>query len=270
MRWLFLLALLLPAACNFPGKDDLRSQLSGDWIILYPEHKLDNDWQRIAYSRMQDSIVSLLGLKLLVLSENGGFRQLDSMGMNGKWGITTDKKLFIQKGGRGFEAFSASIAHFEKNKLLLTESVDAGDEKIRLTWHLKKLTKAESRLMSEERNAWRVRPSGPESEKEIRTRLSQMLLFYADYYELVTAEASFFIPSRVVLPFKFYQHAMGVTPFNQTSFFAGLFYDDGQAAQAHRLLSTTLENLSGEFPKKDDYVKEYAAFMRMMGERLSD
>ena len=222
------------------------------------------------YSKMQDSIVGLTGLKLITLSDKGVFRQADSIATKGKWGLANDSTMFIQRGGRGFENFTAHFNGYKKGILQLTEWVDAGGEKIKLIWHLKKIGDSESAadLFSDKRNEWRKKPAQPESEKQIRERLASMLQYYADYYWLVTKESSFFVPTRVILPMRFYQHAIGMKDFNEESFFATLFYDKKQANDAHRYLSLTIKILRNDFPNDNSYVKEYAAFMEKMAKEI--
>ncbi len=218
---------------------------------------------------MQDSIVGLTGLKLVTLSDNGSFQQIDSIKSKGKWGITIDNIVFIEDGGKGFEHFSASFTGYKKGVLQLTEFVDVKGEKIKLIWNLKKITGGSaSDLFSEKNNTWRKRSPVPESEKQLRERLSSMLGYYADYYELVTDESSFFVPTRVILPFRFYQHAIGMKDFDEESFFASLFFDKKQAKDAHRYLSLTIKKLRNDFPTRDNYVKEYAAFMEKAAEEI--
>ncbi|MBL7740621.1 MAG: hypothetical protein JNK14_15495 [Chitinophagaceae bacterium] len=250
--------------------EKLHRDLSGKWLVLYPDHDLKNDYQKVVYSKIQDSIVGLSGLKLVTLADDGSFMQLDSLHARGKWGITGEKIVFVENGGKGFENFSAAFTGYEKGVLKLTEYVRAEGEKIRLVWHLKKIRGGSAEeLFSNERNTWRKKPIKAESEKEIRQRLSAMLSFYAAYYSLVTKESSFFVPTRVILPLRFYQHAIGMKDFDADGFFAGLFYDRQQAAEAHRYLSVSIRKLRNDFPKMENYVEEYAAFMKLMAQDIA-
>ncbi|MBL7745338.1 MAG: hypothetical protein JNN00_17830 [Chitinophagaceae bacterium] len=267
MRQLFLFLTLLSlfSCTSLSEMEKLHKDLSGEWLILYPDHDLENDHQRVLYSKMQDSIVGLTGLKLITLAGDGSFTQVDSLHTKGKWGLTAEKVVFIEKGGKGFENFSAKFTAYEKGILKMTEYVPAEGEKIKLIWHLKKIKDRDAeKLFSDESNSWRKYPGKTETEREIKLRLSRMLSFYADYYSLVTKESSFFVPTRVILPFRFYQHAIGMKDFDTASAFSKLFYDKQQAEDAHRYLSVSIRKLRNDFPSMENYVEEYAAFMKKM------
>ncbi|MDP4262113.1 MAG: hypothetical protein Q8941_06235 [Bacteroidota bacterium] len=270
MRNLLLIALLLVVSCqSLTEEEKLHKMLAGNWIILYPDQQLKDNQQEIIYGRIQDSIVGLTGLKLIILSENGVFRQIDSVEKKGKWGMSPDSIVFVENGGKEFDNFSARYTGYKDGTLQLTGFVEAEEEKIELVWKLKKITgSTASGLFGEKNNEWRRRPNQPESEKQMKTRLGNMLHYYSDYCYLVTREASFFIPARIILPVKFYQHAMGMAPFDEESFFAKLFFNKQQAREAHHYLSVVIRRLSDEFPAEDTYGKEYAAFMKKMADEI--
>jgi hypothetical protein len=245
--------------------------LQGNWLIVSPDHRLKNGRQEVIYSKIQDSIVGLTSLKLISLSDKGIFRQMDSMGKTGKWGMSADDVVFIENGGQGFDNFNAKFTSYEDDLLELTEFVEAQGEKIELVWNLKKVNgKFSSKLFDDAKNRWRIRPAQPETEAQIKQRLSEMLNYYSDYYSLVTKESSFFVTTRVILPFKFYQHGMGITPFDEQSYFVRLFFDKVQAEQAWKYLELMISALRHDFPRGDDYLQEYAAFMQTMADKIKD
>jgi hypothetical protein len=249
--------------------EKLQKTLIGNWLVIAPDHHLKSGEQKWVYSQKQDSIVQTKSLKLISLSKHGIFRQVDSKDKKGRWGTTEDNRVFIEKGGTGFQDFNADFKDYKNGLLLLSEFIEVDDEKIEVVWNLKKVSgKTESKLFDNEKNQWRIKPTLPETEKQMKQRLSVMLQYYSDYFSLVTKEASFFIPARVILPFNYYQHAMGIKPFDENSDFAGLFFSKEQAGQGWRHLKTTYNVLKDEFPKKKNYVEEYAAFMEMMANQL--
>ncbi|MEI9912200.1 MAG: hypothetical protein WDO71_22650 [Bacteroidota bacterium] len=270
MRWPFLLLIVLIVSCKSPTEHEkIRGVLTGKWLILHPDHQLKNDRQTELYSRMQDSIVGLTGLKLIILSEDGSFQQMDSVGMKGKWAVSPDKVVYIEKGGKGFENFTTRITRYKKGIMHLTEMVQAEGETIKLVWNLKKITGGNAAdLFSAESNEWRKRPDQPELEVQIKQRLSSMLQYYSDYFTLVTKESSFFVPTRIILPLRFYQHAIGMKDFDEESFFSKLFFNKQQAKDAHHYLTVIIRRLRDDYPTRDNYVKEYAAFMENMAERI--
>ena len=269
MRRSFIIIILFIHSCkSLSETEKLHQTLTGKWLVVSPDHKLENDRQKLIYSRIQDSIVSLMGLKLVRLSDNGVFRQMDSLENKGKWGMTADNVVFVEGGGKGFENFSARYTKYKDGLLELTEFVQAEGEKIKLVWNLKKITGAGANLFDDSNNEWRKKPGQPESEKQMRQRLSDMLRYYADYYKLVTKVSNFFVTTRVILPFKFYQHAMAMRPFDEKSFFVHLFFNEQQGELAWHHLKRTMTKLRNDFPSKKDYVAEYADFMEKMANEI--
>jgi hypothetical protein len=273
MRCILIIAVVpFFASCkSITEAEKKHHDLQGNWLIVSPDHKLKNGRQKIIYSKIQDSIIALTSLKLISLSDRGVFRQMDSVGKAGKWGMSADDVVFIENGGQGFDNFNAKFTSYEGDLLELTEFVEAEDEKIELVWNLKKVSgKFSSRLFDDENNKWRIRPDQPETGTQIKLRLSDMLNYYSDYYSLVTEKSSFFVTTRVFLPFKFYQHGMGIKPFDEQSYFARLFYDKVQAQQAWNYLKLMISALRHDFPRRDDYLQEYAAFMQTMADKIKD
>ena len=270
MRWSLIIILSFSFSCkSLSETEKLHQTLAGKWLLIAPDHKLKGGWQKVVYSHIQDSIVGLMGLKLIVLAEHGVFQQMDSAGKKGRWGMTADNVVFIENGGKGFENFRSHFTNYRDGLLELTEFVEAEGEKIELVWNLKKITgSSASGLFEDKRNEWRKRPGHPESEKQMKERLSDMLHYYSDYDELVTKESSFFVPTRIILPFKFYQHAMAMKPFEEESFFTRLFFNKEQAEQAWQYLKRIVTKLKNDFPRKKTYVEEYAEFMENMADEI--
>ena len=67
--------ILFLSSCTFwqTREQDPVKAIAGNWLILYPEHELTTADQRKAYTKAQDSIVSLLGLKTISFLEGGAF-----------------------------------------------------------------------------------------------------------------------------------------------------------------------------------------------------
>jgi hypothetical protein len=267
MRIFHVLLILFFVACQTPSEQEkLHKTLTGEWIVLLADHQLKNEDQRQIYGRMQDSVIGDKALKLVTFFDNGGFQQIDSPEQKGKWAVSPALRLFIAKGGRGFDDFKVEFSEYKKKVLHVVEYLQAGKESIKLIWYLKKINKPA--LFSGENNSWRKKASKPESETEIKQRLSAMLAFYSDYFDLVAEESSFFISSRVVLPLKFYQHAMGTLPFDEKSDFAKLFYNIEQSKQAHTYLKKKVYDLGDRYPGKKNFVAEYASFMGIVAKEI--
>jgi hypothetical protein len=71
-----------------------------------------------------------------------------------------------------------------------------------------------------------------------------------------------------MMPMRFYQHAVGLTSFDPNSPFAALFFNPAQAKQAYDYLDKAIDDASDRFPYGDNYVKEYADFLYLLGKEL--
>ena len=246
-------------------KKDFNKAIIGNWFILYPEHELTHAEQRKLYSAAQDSIVALLGLKTITFQDKGVFLQTDSMfNPMGKWNLNPENNnLFIRNGGKGLDFFAGNLTGIHKDTMQIIETILLGDQKIKLTWFLKRITnKRNLALFSEEKNGWR-KVTAIDTDAQLRKRIKEMLL----YYEMVSKEYAYFSQSKVFLPFSYYQHAIGLKPFNEKSNFSKLFYNTQQAEQGYAILSEAMDNLKGEpFPSGENFVIEYSKYMKQPAE----
>lgn len=261
--------LLLLFSCGSIGKKDAKDPaalLPGDWLVLYAEHKLRGPDQREVYGRKQDSIIEAKGLKLVSFSGDHSFVQLDYPDTRGNWKVNESKEVVVNGAGKGFEHFKSEFLKFSGDTLQVVEYAQMEGEKIKLIWHLKKVD--QPRLFTGKNNSWRKKPSAGESDEQIQSRLADILDYYSHYYKLVAKESIYFIQTRVPLPFSYYQHAMGMKPFVENSNFTALFFDKEQASKAYRLLSTTMNSLSEEFPRKENFVEEYGEFLGKMAIKI--
>ncbi len=260
-------------SCTFLEKEkkDFSKSIAGDWLILYADHELVNAEQRKLYATAQDSIIALLGLKTISFKEKGVFVQTDSLfGPAGKWSLNPENNnLFIRNGGKGLDFFAGNLTGIRHDTMQIVETIELGDEKIQLTWFLKKITdKKNLALFDEDKNWWRKKP-GIETDAGLRKRVKAMLQYYSLYYELVSKESAYFSQARVFLPFKYYQHSMGLRAFNEKSNFSRLFNTTQQAEQAHAILSGAMDKiLHKSFPSGKDFVIEYAMFMDKLAEQI--
>jgi hypothetical protein len=272
MRILILSIFLLPISCKSLTEHEKKKQfLTGNWIVLYPDHQLRNQHQRELYGKLQDSIVGEAGLKLISLEENGQFRQADSLNDTGSWELEENGDLIISGGGKGFNYLKANFLEYNNNELKLMEHVMVGNERIRLVWHWKKIEANNGgNLFEAEDNDWRIKPGKREDNNQIKKRLRAMLTYYSQYYKLVSDEASYFIGDRVLLPFRFYQNAVGLRPFDPLAKFAAFFYDGEDAKKAYDFLDRAMDLIEpGEYPTGKDFVDEYAKVMERLGKEVA-
>jgi hypothetical protein len=266
---------VLFSACNLWQKEetDFTEAIKGDWLILYPDHDLDNDDQRKIYGTAQDSIVALLGLKTISFRDKGIFLQTDSMFKPlGKWNLNRDsRKLFIRNGGKGLDFFEGTLTGIKNDTMLIIENILIGGQKIKLTWFLKRITNKENLALFKEENNWWRKNAGAETDDQLRKRVKAMLIYYSLYYEMVSNESAYFSQSRVFLPFKYYQHSMGLRPFNDKNNFNAFFYTGQQARQAHAILATAMDKIRYKsFPSGKDFVIEYSLFMQQLSKVIGD
>jgi hypothetical protein len=271
MRRLPFLLIIFISSCKSPSEvEKIQQTLVGKWLIIAPDPVLKNSSQRQVYKHIQDSLVDLRALKMIMFSDDGGFQQMDSLEMKGRWNVSTEKVIHIERGGAGFENYSVKFTDYKEGRLQLTGFIQAEGESIKLIWVLKKVTgSAASELFSPKNNEWRRRPVQPETTVQIKKRLADMLNYYSSYDNLVAKESTFFIPSRVIIPFRFYQHAMGMKDLSTESSFSKLFFNNEQAEQAYGYLSEAVTLLKSDFPSiSGSYLKEYAAFMEKMADAV--
>lgn len=243
--------------------------IEGNWLIVFPDHSgLTTQPQREAYGKVQDSIVSLTGLKLISFEKDGLFRQMDSVYSKGRWELTDDMKIRIHEGGEGFAPFEAGLISYKDSVLKIEEVIRYKSYKFAIVWNLKRMGKKEEAvLFAASSNNWRQIPKQPETEAQLAQRLKAMLNYYSSYYHMVAREASYFIPLRTPLPFRFYQHAIGLQPLQKRKDFQRLFYDSAQAERAHYLLEAAINR--SRFPNSSqNYVHEYAAYMETLAKEI--
>ena len=273
MGKLSLLVCFVFVSClNFSERSfSFQKEIQGDWLILYPQHILKNDVQRKIYGSAQDSIVSLLGLKLVSLNSNGEFIQTDSIfGKHGRWRITDTSKLEIKGAGKGLENFKGTLVGIVNDTILLEEMIHVKNENIKLIWHLKKISSANdgSDLFEQQNNRWRQKPSRKESDKEIRDRIVGMLKYYSLYFKVVSIESIYFSPARVILPFTYYQHGVGLTNYGKD--FSKCFFDTADAEKGYRVIKEAFESTKGdEFPSGNNYVVEYSEYFKQVADLIN-
>jgi hypothetical protein len=269
MRYFLFFLIAIQFSCGSKKEESLQQTVSGNWFILYPKDELTNSKQEKIYADIQDSLTALKCLKLISFSEKGVFNQLDSIKIKGKWGTKDEMYVRVTDGGRGFDDFRTTFDGFDNGILKLTEIVNSGGEKLKFVWHLMKIDKGDpTKLFEPAYNKWRIKPTKPESDEEIKNRLVQMLNFYSIYFKLIADNSSYFIPGRIILPFKFYQHGIGMKFFDEQSVFASLFYSKEQAKAAHLLLDITIGDVEFGTQNLKSYTEEYSIMLKKIGEVL--
>jgi hypothetical protein len=276
MRYFTLLFLgLLFAGCRSDKKEmTVQDAVTGNWLIVYPDHVMLTEKQRKIYGKVQDSIVNLFGLKLISFNDKDEFVQMDSLyGKHGKWKLMPDNSIAVGMAGRGFDKFKADFAKFKNGTLQIIESIEYDNESFSLVWNLKKIEKddKENFLFNEKNNWWRKKPLESEiisATNALNKRVVAMLKYYAVYFAFISRESSYFSPFRVFLPFKYYSHGIGLKDFKEDSPFTNHFYSAAEAKLAHQLIATGMNGIKGEFPSGEDFVIEYSKYFDLLAEAM--
>ncbi len=261
---LFLLAFFLNS-CSDKDISDPQNVLPGNWFLLYPDEDLQTREQEAVYAATQDSLTDAKCLKLLRFTDKGDFYQQDSIGKRGNWKQKERDVIQVFGGGEGFDRFQVKFSGYSKDILKLTETVDTRGQQLTLTWHLLRIDKGkEKSLFDETKNKWRIKATREESEQQIRERLIQMLNYYAVYFDLIADRSTYFMPSRILLPLKFYQHGIGLRSFDPESKFAHLFFSTEQAKFASYVLEGAMDKAKFDFKDNSSFSREYARMLEEM------
>ncbi len=249
---------------------DLNEAITGNWLIIYPDHQQTTRSEREIYARYQDSLVKLFGLKLVSFHADGSFSEMDSLSSSGRWAVSEDSTVEVSNGGSGFHRFISKFEEFEHDTLKLSEYIPLEKRPVKVVWTLKKISADDEGflLFQPGANKWRTPSSTPESEQLIRQRLSAMLEYYNEYFKMVSLESAYFLPSRVPLPFSYYQHAIRVKE-ELSPHFVSIFHDSADASKAHEILKETVSNTGDYFPRKKDFVLEYASYMELLSQKIA-
>jgi hypothetical protein len=272
-RFSFLLLLCLMAACSQPKPTDLNSVAAGNWLLL--EMNPEAPMYDTSFNKIEDATNRTYTHKMIRLQKEGVFADVDSMQQQqGKWLVLNNQQLAIAKAGKGFDLFVASfMAYDAKNQVLkLRHKIGrgAGIDSLPVIWQFKKIDESNQwhYLFADSSNRWRVKPLEPEPVAVLQKRLSNMLLFYAAYFEMVSAESDFFVTWRFPLPFKFYAHGVGMKTLDKSNGFEQFFYDKADAEKAVQLIENAMRSNTSPYPKRDTYTLEYAALLKILAREL--
>jgi hypothetical protein len=130
-------------------------------------------------------------------------------------------------------------------------------------WTFKKISRDDKAdtIFHPEMNQWRRKPAQPETDEAIRKKISLMLRYYSDYFTLVSKESAYFLPARVPMPFKYYQHDIQLTS-ERLNEWLPFFYDSEQAASAYGIMGKAMDEMGEDFPRSGNFVREYALYMK--------
>lgn len=268
-KFLYLLLLCLLSACVSEKSNDLQSNVQGNWLLL--NMRAEAPYLDSSFLQSEDSLTQIYTHKLIRLGEEGLFTDLDSIyKQEGKWLLVENKYLAIAKAGKGFEMFVSEFVDFDNEKqiLRLRQKISKSNkiDSVAVIWQLKKIEPSHTNysLFADSNQSWRKKTLVPQSEAELKAKLSKMLNYYGDYFELISAESDFFVTWRIPLPFRFYAHGVGLKSLEKSIGFEQFFYDADDAQKALFLLQKAMNSKPFVYPQRDTYTLEYAAFLKMM------
>lgn len=248
-----------------------RSAISGQWIIIRPEHVIYTQHAYEAYTSLtRDSLLNAFGLKVLEFGGNGEFFEGDSiLSPPAKWMVKDNGEFLIDGGGEGFRRFRGGFDGIRNDTMLISENLALPGDTVKIIWHLVRLDASAKPLFDKAANWWRNKPTASEDTAALAKRVKAMLEYYAVYFSEVSKTASYFSQLRVPLPFRYYQHAVGLKPFKEDLPFNAFFYNNEDAEKAHTLLSNAIRKGEDEKLKAGkDFVIEYAAFFKKFAAAL--
>jgi len=147
--------------------------------------------------------------------------------------------------------------------------MDLGGDSLVIVWHLKKIPEDSpaNYLFIPANNAWRIRPGQPEDTVSMRKRIAAMFHYYGIYFRLVSIEADYFSPKRVLLPIRYYSHGVGLRTPDDIKPFRTLFYNDADVNKAYEMVHAAMR-LDRNYPKGKDFTDEYASYFMQLEKAL--
>lgn len=270
MRVLLLLVLTaaLMTGCG-SGKKSKNEPLrvEGSWMALYSRLDAETEENRDLYNEVKDSLLMLHGLKLLRFEPDGKMYQADSiMAAPGSWALTPEGLLLIRNAGLGMERLTGQDAELKNGKMVVGHPVKAKGELLRVNWYYARLDEKDAVLLDMDQNTWRQPLPADASEKQVADKIVKILRYYGHYFHIIGREANYFYAERMIVPFKYYQHGVGLQNFSMESRFARQFADSVQATKAWDIIRKGFYRISDvPYPAvKNNYTEGYALFIESL------
>lgn len=259
-------------SCGSYDKTITGKDIIGNWLVVSSEPQFDETImiQKEDYQSLKDSLIGPRGLKLISIMDKGLFRQVDSSyALPGSWLFNEKtRQIFVNNAGPGFKSFSGYVQGCYKDTMSIVETLNLPIHPMTVIWHFKKITESpEADLFAPANNQWRIKPNHPEDDAALRKKVSDMFHYYAVYFTMVSREASYFVPRRVLLPVKYYQHGVGMRDYATADNFKALFYNDEDARKAYDIVEHAVR-IEKKYPSGKDYVDEYALYFGQLEKAL--
>lgn len=276
MRNSLLLIALLAAFCF--SCNSKKDKFNGIWMAYKVENmQLDNltgSYKGMMISDFRgeghqlDSFLDIEENRLLCFQKDGSlFDDAESFGQNkGSWALSSDEKQLKVKSVKGNETFD--IIKIKEKAIIARKQFRHSKDSVLYTFvpfendKAADMKKCFEYLMN--------KPSQPESDEQIKTRLRNALKFYSYYFHIINEDlqVNSFKPKRIFLPINYYSGGIGIKPFDANADWVYLFYNNQDAAKAYEHLILALKKV-GVFPNRSNrFALEYAEIFNEMSENL--
>jgi hypothetical protein len=254
-------------ACGAEEKEVTESDLTGNWLVVSSSPQSERYEEAKLYAAMKDSLVGPRGLKLISIQPQGIFRQIDSSYASpGSWLFNNkNHQFFINNAGPGFHSFSGTVLGCRDDTMSIEEKLKLPTGPLSVIWRFKRIPadSPANHLFAAAGNQWRIKPTAPEADAVLKKKISDMFHYYAVYFALVSREADYFSPKRVLLPIKYYQHGVGMREYEMAANFRALFYNEDDARKAYLMVANAMQT-DNHFPSGKDFVDEYARYFTQL------
>ena len=280
--YILFIAIALIAACqteknkpkaniHLPFRKD---SLAGNWMII----SLNSTSSNKQYEDFMDSVINPLKEKIVLCAfsfQPAGTVLIDEGKVertNGQWQFNSAKQLLIQQKDTSlFTMPPFSVTRYRNDSLTLENIIENRKENLHIRYILKRLRNNDSvpNLFDPALNKWREKPLHAEDETAIRSRLKQVLYYYAAYFANISGnKIPVFNLQKILCPILFYSGGIGLQKFHKSNEWKKIFYDSSDAEKAHGMLDKAFSHITNYPDQGGDYVQEYVIALKMVADAL--
>jgi hypothetical protein len=280
--YILFIAIALIAACqtekNKPNANlhvpFRKDSLAGNWMII----SLNTTSSNNQYENLMDSVINPMKEKIVlsafsfqpegtVLIDEGKVERT-----NGQWKFNSSKQLLIQQEDTSLMTMPLfSVTRYRNDSLTLENIIEHKKENLHIRYILKRLRNNDSvpNLFDPALNKWREKPLHAEDEAAIRSRLKQVLYYYAAYFANISGnKIPVFNIQKILCPILFYSGGIGLQKFHKGNEWKKIFYDNSDAEKAHAMLGHAFSDIKDYPDKGGNYVQEYVVALKMVADAL--
>jgi hypothetical protein len=251
-----------------------KDSLAGNWMII----KIALPGTERPSDDFTDSVITPLKEKIVLTAfsfQPSGAVTIDEGKVprtDGNWTMNSTKQLFItQKDSPSLPTPQFVIMRYEDDILTLENIVTVKKDRYAVRYSVRRLRSNDSvpDLFAPALNKWRERPVQAEDDAAIKTRLKQVLYYYAAYFANISGnKIPVFNLDKILCPIKFYSGGIGMKKFKENDLWTKVFFDSKDAKKAHGMLDHAFTDIKGYPDKGGDYVSEYVIALKMVADGL--